>query len=48
MELIKSLNEDGTTIIMVTHEKDVAAYAKRIIMLKDGKVDNHNLLTKRL
>jgi putative ABC transport system ATP-binding protein len=42
MELIKSLNEDGTTVVMVTHETDVAAYAKRIIMLKDGKVQSHN------
>lgn len=32
---------------MVTHEKDVAAYAKRIIMLKDGKVENHNHSIKK-
>jgi putative ABC transport system ATP-binding protein len=38
MELISRLNQEGKTIIMVTHERDVAAYAKRIIVLKDGKV----------
>jgi len=38
MELISKLNQEGKTVIMVTHERDVAAYAKRIIMLKDGKV----------
>ena len=42
MELISGLNEGGKTVIMVTHEKDVAAYANRVIMLKDGKVENHN------
>ncbi len=42
MELISGLNQIGKTIIMVTHERDVAAYAKRIITLKDGKVaDSH-------
>lgn len=42
MELITNLNKEGRTIIMVTHEKDVAAYASRVIMLKDGKVADHN------
>lgn len=45
MELISGLNKAGKTIIMVTHERDVAAYAKRIITLKDGKVaDSHHSL----
>lgn len=38
MEIFKRLNKDGKTIIMVTHEHDIAAYAKRIIQLKDGKI----------
>ncbi len=32
-------NSKGITIIMRTHEPDVAAYAKRQIVMKDGKVD---------
>lgn len=47
MELISGLNKGWKTVIMVTHEKDVAAYAKRIIMLKDGKVENHNHSIKK-
>jgi putative ABC transport system ATP-binding protein len=47
MKLISSLNEWGKTIIMVTHEPDVAAYANRVIMLKDGKVENHNHSLKK-
>lgn len=38
MELISSLHKQGKTIIMVTHESDVARYAQRIIYLKDGIV----------
>ena len=45
MELLCELNRQrGITIVMVTHEPDMAAYAKRIIHFKDGLVDsdNHN------
>ena len=35
---LEKLNEEGRTIIMITHEPDVAAHAKRIIMLRDGNI----------
>ena len=38
MKIFKKLNEEGKTIIMVTHEKNIAAYSKRIIHMKDGKI----------
>jgi len=38
MGLFQELNESGITIIMVTHEMDVAAYCKRIIVMRDGRV----------
>ncbi len=38
MEIFGKLNQDNRTIIMVTHEKDIADHAKRIIQLKDGKI----------
>jgi putative ABC transport system ATP-binding protein len=37
MKLLKQLNESGNTIIMVTHEHDIAAWATRILSLHDGK-----------
>lgn len=36
MNLLKKLNNEGTTIIMVTHDIDMTAYASRVINLKDG------------
>jgi putative ABC transport system ATP-binding protein len=42
MELISSLHKQGKTIIMVTHESDIAGYAQRIIYLKDGVVESED------
>ncbi len=38
MELLKSLNEQGKTIIMVTHDNHIAEYSKRIITIADGEI----------
>lgn len=38
LEILKELNAKGHTVIMVTHDPDVAAHAKRVIELKDGLV----------
>ncbi len=38
MELLTQLNKQGMTVIVVTHEPDVAAYATRTITFKDGKL----------
>lgn len=40
MKLFSNIHQMGNTIIIVTHEKDIAAYAHRIIQLKDGKIEN--------
>lgn len=40
MALFKELNEKGNTIIMVTHEEDIAAFAKRIVRLRDGVIES--------
>lgn len=38
MELLQELNANGITIIVITHEDDVAAYASRIVEFRDGKI----------
>lgn len=38
MKLLKQLNQKGRTVIIVTHDPAIAAYAKRVIHLKDGKI----------
>ncbi|MBU3913046.1 MAG: ABC transporter ATP-binding protein [Nanoarchaeota archaeon] len=39
LELFKKLNKEGKTIIMVTHDKELAKKAKRIVKIKDGKIE---------
>nr|MDD3720666.1 ABC transporter ATP-binding protein [Candidatus Gracilibacteria bacterium] len=40
MELLTKLNEEGKTIVLITHEHEVDAYAKKHIMIKDGLIVN--------
>jgi putative ABC transport system ATP-binding protein len=47
MEIFQKLNDRGITIVMVTHETDIAAYAKRNIMMRDGRVLSDKLVETR-
>jgi len=47
MELLCQLHAQGQTIVMVTHEEDIAAFANRIIRMKDGKVIEDKLCIKQ-
>jgi putative ABC transport system ATP-binding protein len=38
MGVFESLHAQGQTVIMVTHEPDIAAHAARVVVLKDGKI----------
>jgi len=47
MGLFQQLNDRGKTIIMVTHEPELAAYTKRIITLRDGEIVSDMPVTDR-
>lgn len=38
MEFLRSVNKEGRTVILITHEQEIAAYARRIIMIRDGQI----------
>lgn len=39
MDILKDINQDGITVIIVTHEHDIAAMTQKIVRLKDGQID---------
>lgn len=39
MNLFKEINKKGATIVLITHEEDIAKYASRVIRLRDGKIE---------
>lgn len=43
MNLFTSIQEAGNTVVLVTHEEDIAAYAKRVIRLRDGVIETDTL-----
>jgi len=48
MDIFQQLNDRGITIVMVTHETDIAAYARRNVIMRDGIVLNDSAVTRRL
>jgi putative ABC transport system ATP-binding protein len=38
MEIFRSLNKEGNSIILVTHEPELAEYADRVIVFRDGSI----------
>lgn len=47
MEIFEALNNEGVTIVLVTHEPDIAAFTKRNILFKDGQIIKDTIVEKR-
>ncbi len=48
IDIFQKLNDEGATIVMVTHEPDVAQYTKRIVTFKDGKAISDEVVKNRV
>ena len=48
MELFEEIHKQGNTVIIVTHEEDIARYAKRIIRIRDGMLESDTLNNEKL
>lgn len=51
MQIFQQINNEGHTVVMITHEPDIAAHAKRILYIRDGKIEkdivNENQITAK-
>jgi putative ABC transport system ATP-binding protein len=47
MQIFQDLNEGGLTIVLVTHEHDIAQFAKRVVTFRDGKIRRDHLVENR-
>jgi len=48
MGVFQKLNDEGITIVMVTHEHDIACYCKRNLILRDGRIVRDEPVAPRL
>ena len=44
MELFQSLNEEGVTVLMITHDPEIASHARRIVTIRDGEISENGVV----
>jgi putative ABC transport system ATP-binding protein len=45
--VFQSLNDQGKTVVLITHESDIAEYARRVVVFRDGKLVEDRPVTNR-
>jgi putative ABC transport system ATP-binding protein len=48
MQIFQELNEEGSTIVMVTHEPDIGQHCKRIVSIRDGRITEDEPVSNRI
>ena len=47
LKLLGALNDAGRTVVLITHEEEVAAFAKRVVRMRDGRVESDRVQRSR-
>jgi len=47
MKLLSALNDAGRTVVIITHEEDVAGFAKRVVRMRDGRIESDQVQRSR-
>lgn len=47
MEIFSKIQQAGNTVVLVTHEEDIAAYAHRVVRLRDGLIESDTRRSKQ-
>jgi putative ABC transport system ATP-binding protein len=47
MAIFQELNDEGKTVVLITHESDISEHAKRVVMFRDGRILSDDPVTKR-
>ena len=48
MAVLQKLNDEGKTVVLITHEQDISRYARRVVLFRDGRVVEDRPVTDRL
>ncbi len=48
MEMFNKIHDGGNTVVLVTHEEDIANYARRVIRLRDGVIETDTIINENL
>jgi putative ABC transport system ATP-binding protein len=46
LEVLTEMNREGRTIVLITHDADIAAYAGRHVRIRDGKIESDDLVVR--